>query len=204
MATSPANNKRFWLILISSILTALFFTFILAAAAGLHFYSSHQSAFAEDAAKPAETPPRRKLENSVSASGITKITYSTWEHKGLLSSGDGYVSSVQIVFMSDGTAAKTTSTDYDASSRTDKTHVARAAITAEQFKRLAEAVAANDFFHEADSANIRSEAGVTLTVSYSGGEKSVKTSNTGEDTPEVEAILRAFADLENQINWSRQ
>jgi len=195
-----AIKRQFPTIILTSLLTA-FFLFIFFAA-GLYFYLPQKSDRSDDAIKPTETPESRwKLWKSVSASEISKITYSTWSHRGLLSKSDGYVSSSAVMFSNEGTGTKTTSTNYDNGKRADKTDVFNTSITAEQFQQLAETVAANDFLNEPDSTKTISEGGATLTVTFSGGEKVVETSNIGIDTPEIKAILQAIDNLQNQVSW---
>jgi hypothetical protein len=42
-----------------------------------------------------------------------------------------------------------------------------------------------------------------LTIAYSSGEKEIQTSNSGNNTPEAAAMLRAFKNLENQVDWKK-
>lgn len=201
---SPTIKRQFPVILLTSLLTAFFLSVFFAA--GLYFYLPQKADLSSGGIpkQPEKSAPRRKLSGSVSASEVSKITYSTWQHNGLLYSGDGYVQSNQITFSNDGTAVQNSLKNYDDGKRTDETAVSDASITADQFQRLAEIIAENDFFNEPDSIERISERDATLTVNYSGGVKAVKTSNTAKDTPEIKAILQVFDNLRNQINWKKQ
>lgn len=200
---SPAIKRQFPMILLTSLLTAFFLSVFFAA--GLYFYLPQKTDLGSGgiAKQPEKSAPRSKLLSSASASEISKITYSTWQHNGLLYSGDGYIQSNQVTFSNDGTAVQNISKNYDDGKRTDEILVSNASITAEQFQRLAETIVENDFLNEPDSIERISERDATLTVNYSGGVKAVKTGNIGKDTPEIKAILQVFDSLRNQINWKK-
>lgn len=145
-----------------------------------------------------------KMPGTVKPGEITKVTYSTWRHAGLLYSGDGYVESDQIDFSRDGQAALTTSTDFDDGSDKDKSSSQRGSITPEQFEKLAQSITKNNFFNESDSTERISEGDAVLTVAYASGKKQVKTSNIDQDTPAIKAILQTLTDLQGQVEWSAQ
>jgi hypothetical protein len=139
--------------------------------------------------------------NSVDAAEISQITFTSWQHHGLLYSGDGYVESSNISFERGGIAKRTDSKNYDDGKRLDETTEYKAAISSEQFEQLAKSVVENDFFNQTDSTERISESDKSLIIKYSGGQKEIKTSNIGKDTPEIKAILDEISNLKNQINW---
>lgn len=81
-------------------------------------------------------------------------------------------------------------------------------IAQDQFARLAEVLVENDFFNRQDSRETVSDANnynLKITYSFINGDgiKRIETNNNGKDTPEIEAILQAFVNLQNQVVWKR-
>lgn len=161
--------------------------------------------------------PRSKTRSSISVSDITTIefyrststtrTASATQFLGNVNPDNFVTRDVSVSFSADGKAIKVTSETGTVNgaqvSATPQRYIA--AITREQFATLAEAFAANDFTGEPDSKTSTSlPTKFTLTVKYSSGEKKFQTSNSGKDTPEAAAMLRAFQSLENQIVWKER
>lgn len=139
---------------------------------------------------------------SVDASEINEVAFSSWQHKGLLTSGDGYVESHRVTFNRDGSAVQTVSINYDSGEREDVLTTFKASVTNEQFQRLAQAVVKNDFFKQTDSPERISEGENVLTVKYSGGEKQIKTSNIDRDTAEIKAVLNEISYMQAELRWN--
>ncbi|MBA3633273.1 MAG: hypothetical protein H0W58_10780 [Acidobacteria bacterium] len=195
-------KRQFSTILLTSFLTA-FFLFLLFAV-GLYFIFPKLLNEKTDTSSPKETTSepksRWKLWSSVPASEITKVVFSEWQHQGPLAAPGGSVVSNAVGFSRDGTAFKTKTINYDDGRKEPPTNY-KGAISKEQFEKLAQVVAENDFLNEPDSTEIITESQTALTISYAGGEKKIITSNIGKDTLEAAVILRAFRNLESQIDW---
>ncbi len=160
-----------------------------------------------DGKPAAKSSPWIKLpgSKSVSASEITQVAFAVRSHAGpLVGSDESYTTSGATSFSSDGAAIKTTGAkSYD----TGKKQAVdgqkyQGTVSAEQFRRLAEVLADNDFSNLGDSPDrITDTTEYTLIVTYSGKTKKIVTSNTGKDPDETKAILDAFESLVNQVEW---
>lgn len=197
----PKNN-----LLTGLILGAILTLFLLGG--GFLFYSnflSHNETSSAGKQNPASSPWIKLPDfNSVDASEITEITFYSWRHNGSLTSGDGYVESHRVVFENNGNATQIISLNYDSGEKTDNSTTYKAAITNEQFQRLAQKLVENDFFNQTDSTERISEGENILTVKYSGKEKEIKTSNIDRDTPEIKAILNEIIYVQSELNWNAE
>lgn len=142
--------------------------------------------------------------SSVAASEITEVTFFSWQHSGLLYSGEGSVQSERIIFRRDGSVTQIKEENFDDGKKTDKTTEKSGNISPEQFQRLAESLVENDFFNQTDSTERISESDKSLKIKYSGKEKEIKTSNVGKDTPEIKTTLDVITNLESHVNWNAQ
>ncbi|MEO6590210.1 MAG: hypothetical protein ABIP06_13005 [Pyrinomonadaceae bacterium] len=138
---------------------------------------------------------------SVSAAEITEITFYSWQHNGLLYSGDGYIASSRVTFSRGGNASQIKKKDFDNGKTPDEINEKTGNISLEQFERMAKKLVEKDFFNQTDSTERISEGDNSITVKFSGKEKEVKTSNVGKDTPEIKAVLDEITNLESRINW---
>lgn len=172
----------------------------------LYKYSlSRNETSSEGKSNPASTPRIKPPGfDPADAAEISEVIFSSWKHKGSLSSGDGYVESNRITFERDGGATQIISINYDSSERTDNSTTYKARMTNEQFQRLAQAVVENDFFSQIDSTEIISEGENVLTVKYRGEEKEIKTSNVERDTPEIKAILNEIIYVQSELSWNAE
>ena len=184
------------------ILTAFFTAVFLLAGAGIVYYVYSYRPNGEIGANPARVS-RTKPASAVAASEITKVEYVQWSHSGSLSSGDGRVVSNTISFSRDLSAAKTAENNYDSGEADDRSVKFDGKIDTGHFEKLAEILVARDFLNLPDSPNRISESDAFLVVSYNGGEKKILTSNTGEDSPEVEDILRTLKAIELVVDWKK-
>jgi hypothetical protein len=201
-------------IFLTSILTSVFLLAIL----GIGWYLSYaekstaiQPNDRERTVLPDKTDarpgPRVKQPGSISPSDISKVSFTEFRHEGLLTgSGQNRSVSNRIGFTAEGTGYKIDGeTTYEAGKKVgEKTTSYKSTISKEQFEQLARILVENDFLNEADSKErITDYYDYTLTVTYSQGEKKIKTSNVNQDTPEIEAILHAFRNLQNQVSWQK-
>lgn len=195
----PKNN-----ILKGLILGTLMTLFLLGGFYFVYNYFQSQNETGSNKKSDSTSSPWIKLPkfNSVDASEISQITFSYWQHAGLLFSGDGYVDSTRITFDRAGNASRTVSKNYDDGKRQDEVKEYTAAISSEQFERLAKSVAENDFVNLTDSKERISESDKTLIIKYSGGQKEIKTSNIGKDTPEIQAILNEIIYVQSELTWN--
>lgn len=222
--TTPARsrNSNLSTILLTSFATAAFLTVMFAGALYIYFARADRQAPISDAAQPALTPktdasrtPRKKSASPVSAAEITSVEFSAFEY---LSPRANYPSGIQAnrttaysnhsttktVFAADGTALKSsTVVTYDAENKkSERTTRLEGTPAKEQFVRLAEVLVENDFLNEPDSREIITDSNsYALKITYVGGEKKIATSNVGRDTLETAAILRAFRELQNRVEW---
>lgn len=203
-------------ILLTSFFTALFL--LLLFAGGVYWFINYRAINilpAEPTTKENQTKPtpRIKTRSPVAATEITSIEYShsTSTKRANLKQFFGNVNpnnfvtrSGTVSFSRDGKAFKTdneSGTDNGVQVSTTP-HRLTGSITPEQFATLAEVFVENDFLNEPDSKTSTSlPVNYTLTVFYSTGKKQFKLSNSGSDTPEAEAMLRAFKTLENSVVW---
>lgn len=142
---------------------------------------------------------------SVPATEITKAEFFARRHIGsLIGSDESYTSSNGVSFSNDGTAYNYFgSKNYDTGKNQNEEGLKyQGVVSAEQFQKFAQILAENDFSNLEDSIERTTDAtDYTLTITYSGKTKSIKTSNTGKDTAEIKAILDALESLKNQIDW---
>jgi hypothetical protein len=149
--------------------------------------------------------PWIRLPASVSASDITKVTFTIQSHAGpLVGSDESFTTTNSVSFSSDETARKSSGRiNYDTGRKKGsdgKNH--KAVISKSQFERLAQTLIENDFSNETDSSEYITDTTIsTLIVTYSGNTKQIRTSNTGKDSAAVTEILKAFRALENDVNW---
>jgi len=151
------------------------------------------------------TPAPNPCSSNIPTSEISEISLRYIRHYGLLYEREN---SRQIkretVFSNNGYAQKTgNEIKRDGEEkRQEKQIVYRAILTKQQFEKLANITAENNFFSENDSKERMSEAdNFFLKAVYSGGEKEIQTSNLGKDTVAVTEILKAFRALENELIW---
>ncbi len=221
-APAPKTKSQFPTILATSFITALFL--ILLFAGGTYWFINRSDGISS-IAKPIKSPenanpkptPRTKSRSSISASEITKVGFSESIHNSLttpalllfgnINTSNYSHRSGAVIFSADGTASRVINKTQTVSGTPMPEIIEKynGSINAEQFAKLAQAVVENDFLNEEDSKTSTSlPINYTLTISYNSGEKIIKTSNTGKDTPEVDAILKAFKDLQNQIGWKKE
>jgi hypothetical protein len=113
-------------------------------------------------------------------------------------------SSSTVTFSSDGTAAKETSSESTVNGvkQTQKNERFTATVDSSAFAALAKVFAENDFANEPDSRDITSlPIKKSLTITYSGGEKTINTGHMGKDSIETSAMLAAFKELEKKLSW---
>lgn len=145
--------------------------------------------------------------NSVSASEITSVAFSTISHYGpLVGSDESYTTSSAASFSNDGTALKSDGVkSYDTRKKQgSEGQKHQGVVSGEQFQKLAQTLADNDFSNLEDSTErLTDSTDYVLTITYSGKTKTIKTSNMGKDTAEIKAILDAFETLKNLVNWKQ-
>lgn len=158
--------------------------------------------------------PRAKKPASISASEITRIEYTDSKYQkpeynmGYLSNYamKNYFNRVSIVTLDDdGRATKyflqqETVNGVGTPQRQER-YVG--ALAPERFAELAGVFVENDFLGEEESnTSTVSPVNQKLTVFYSSQRsKSFQASNSGSNTPEAEAMLQAFKNLEKSVNW---
>lgn len=159
---------------------------------------------------------RPKKNASISASEITRIEYADTKHRKPEYAG-AYLSNYAlknsfhresvVSFDDDGRATKfflqqETVNGVGTPQRLER-HTG--AFAPEQFAELAEFFAENDFTGEEESnTSTVSPINQKLTVFYSAQQsKSFQAGISDSDTPEAAAMLKAFRELENKINWQR-
>lgn len=121
------------------------------------------------------------------------------------------ITTTSVEFSKDGTAVKISDileNDEKGAEKNRQKIEYTGTIAQDQFARLAEVLIENDFFNRQDSRETVTDANnYNLKITYSGingdGIKRIETNNTGKDTPEIEAILQAFANLQNQVVWKQ-
>lgn len=182
--------------------------------AGLYFlttyFSNSQSESVSTDGKPwVKSSPWIKLPsfNSVSASEITTVEFSVRSHFGpLMGSDESYTTSGATSFSNDGTALKSSGAkNYDTGKKQgSEGQKFQGVVSKEQFQKLAQTLANNDFSDLEDSTeHITDTTDYTLTVAYSGKTKTIMTSNIEKDTAEIKEILDAFESLKNQVDWKQ-
>ncbi|MEO5860073.1 MAG: hypothetical protein ABIR33_14130 [Pyrinomonadaceae bacterium] len=156
-----------------------------------------------DRIEPSGTRPR---DSTTDAGKITSVFFTSWSHAGPLYPGPrdppGYVSSSTIEFRRNLSAIREIRKDFDRD-LPDEISKNSAALTAEQFERLAQTCAENDIVNEPNSTKRRSEGESLLVIEYDGEKKSISTSNIGMDTPRMKAVLDAIEALEKSVSWSK-
>lgn len=165
---------------------------------------------------PASTPtPRPRSTFGPAASEITRIRFSessmasNYANRPAAFFSNVNVqnftsSSRTVTFSSDGTALREIITESTVNGVKNPSKIQKftATIPHGEFAELAKVFADNDFVNEPDSKDITSlPIKKALTVTYSGGEKTINTGHMNRDTPETAAMLGAFKELEKQTNW---
>ncbi len=198
LAKKPKNHLISGLILGVGLTVFLF--------GGIYFLATYFSSDGESAGK---SSPWIKLPgfNPVSASEITSVAFSTRSHYGpLVGSDESYTTSSTASFANDGTALKSDGAkSYDTRKKQgSEGQQYQGVVSKEQFQKLAQTLADNDFSNLDDSTeHITDATDYVLTITYSGKTKTIKTSNMGKDTAEIKAILDAFETLKNQVDWQQ-
>jgi hypothetical protein len=160
--------------------------------------------------------PRAKSASPISVSEITKVqltesnarSHSSAAHfLGNVNPNDFTVRTSVISFSADGKAVKVIGESGMLNgvqvSPTPQQYTG--AVTREKFAELAQTLIENDFLGEEDSKTSTSlPATRVLGISYPAGVKTIQMSNTGNDTLEAEAMIRAFRDLENSVVWKKE
>lgn len=154
---------------------------------------------ASSGVKPTEKPLPPKV-ISVPAEEITKAEFSVRSRQG---SGNNFKDEGGMSFSKDGTAFRSYreinfEKDSDENLKWEKF---QAVASREQFQKLAQTLAENDFSNLKDITE-QSSTDYILTVTYSGKKKSIKMSITGKNIPEIKEILNAFEKLKNQLDWT--
>lgn len=212
------NKSHLPTILLTSFFTALFL--LLLFAGGVYWFVNHQATnvFPAEPTKDNQTKPapRAKKPSSIAASEISRIEFSHSTSStqasvkrffGNVNPNNFVTRTGNISFSRDGKALKTNNEGgtSDGVQVSTTPNILIGNLTSEQFSTLAEVFVANDFLNEPDSKTSTSlPINYTLTVFYSTGKKQFTTSNSGNDTPEAAAMLRAFKSLENQISWNQE
>lgn len=165
--------------------------------------------------RPAEAPTDCCLPNAqeIAASDILKVEFSrssmltyTGGNSAMLFGNvnpQSFIESKSIVsFASDGSAYKEESERKTRNGKTE-TRIGKFSAVPDvaAFGRLAEALVANDFLNAEGGPTSTALITNVLTITYSGGVRTIVTSNTGSDPPAVAAILRVFDDLDAQAVW---
>ncbi len=217
-AHAPKSNSPLPTILLTSFFTALFLLVLFAG--GVYWFINQKTinVIPDEPAKVNQTKPtpRAKKQSSIGASEITRIqySYSTMSTRASVKYFFGNVNpnnfvtrSGSVSFSRDGEAVKINNQSSNIEGVQVPTTPQRLTgkVTPEQFSTLAEVFVENDFLNEPDSKTSTSlPLNYTLTVFYSTGKKEFKTSNSGSDTPEAEAMLKAFQRLENSVVWKTE
>lgn len=216
---SPQVKNPLRTIILTSFFTALFL--LLLFAGGVYWFINYRAInilpteplTKENQTKP---PPRVKTRSAIAATEITSIEFShstltmrasAAQFFGNVNPNNFVTRSGSVSFSRDGKALKTNNEGgtYNGVQVSTTPHLLSGNISSEQFATLAEVFVENDFLNEPDSKTSTSlPINYTLTVFYSTGKKQIKTSNSGNDTPEAEAMLKAFKVLENQVSWKSQ
>lgn len=150
--------------------------------------------------KASEKPSPPKI-ISVPAAEITKAEFSVRSREG---SGNNFKDEGGMSFSKDGTAFRSYpkrnfEKDSDENLEWEKF---QAVASQEQFQKLAQIIAENDFSNLKDITE-QSSTEYILTVTYSGKTKSIKMNLTGKNTAEIDEILQAFETLKNQLDWTK-
>lgn len=218
---APKVKSPLRTILLTSFFTALFLILIFAGGAYWLISQSSDLPLIDRTAKSPENKnpkptPRHKKQSPISASEITKVELhesisktraSAAQYFGNVNPANFVSRSTTVSFSGDGTAVKVIgeSGAINGIPVSPTPQKSTGAITREKFAELARVFVENDFLGEEDSKTSTSlPESYTLIVTHSAGEKKFKTSNTGNDTPEAEAMLRAFRSLETSVNWKYQ
>jgi len=201
---SPVPNQ-FSTILLTSLVTSV--TILVLLGIGLYAYFSYNSA-AADAGDVSQNDKnilgptlRTKQKSLIPAADIEKVGYTTWQHRGPLTSGTGSVVSENLSFWRDLTARKTSGVNYDNGDAQDKSISSEGRIDSAGFERLAEIIVDSDFLNLPDSRERISEGDAFLIITYRGSEKKILTSNIGKDLPEVAEIIKTLKALDSAANW---
>lgn len=202
-AASSKQKSRFPVILLTSLLTSVFLVAL--AVGGWYFWS--RLAAENSAGQGGATPtPRLKTGSPLGTADLTEISLTSFRYEGLLYGGEkNRAVTSRVSFRADGIAFKIDGEiNYENQKKVSETvRTFRGAISTEQFRELARTAIENDFLNEPDAADRRTDStDYRLKIKYTGGEKEIITSNTGKDSPEIDAILRVFKKLQNQIEFT--
>jgi len=202
-AAAPKQKNQFPVILLTSLLTSVFLVAL--AGGGWYFWSrfAAENPAGQDGVKPT---PRLKTGSAVGTADLAEISFTSFRYEGLIYGGEKNRSvTSRVTFRADGNALKIDGEiNYENQKMVGKTvRNFRGTITAEQFRELAETAVENDFLNEPDAADrITDATDYRLKIKYTGGEKEIITSNTGKDSPEIDAILQVIKNLQNQIEFT--
>lgn len=199
------------MVIVSAVTAVIVVVLMAVAGVGVYYFVFRQSG-TDQSAKDGESiadvldqAKRSITGSSTDAAKIRSVAFRSWTHAGPLYPGPndppGYVSGSSVVFRSDLSASRERKKDYDRD-LPDEINLESAAMSAEQFEKLAKICADNDIVSAADSSENRSEAGTTLTIDYDGTVKTIVTSNLGKDSATVANVLKAFKELESTVRWA--
>jgi hypothetical protein len=214
----PKTKNALPTILLTSFFTALFLFLLLA---GGTYWFVNQKVINWVPIEPSKVnqtkpTPRVKTRSAVAATEITSIEFShltsttrasAAQFFGNVNPNNHTTRSGSVSFSRDGKAVKINNqlSNINGVQVSTTPNLLTGRVTSEQFATLAEVFVENDFLNEPDSKTSTSlPINYTLTIFYSTGKKQIKTSNSGSDTPEAEAMLQAFKNLENQVSWKPQ
>lgn len=163
------------------------------------YFEVLEFAIEESSGDKASEKPSPKI-ISVPAAEITKAEFSVRSREG---SGNNFKDEGGMSFSKDGTAFRSyPKRNYEKDSDENlEQEQFQAVASQEQFQKLAQIIAENDFSNLKDVTQ-QSSTEYILIVHYSGKKKSVKMNLTGKNTAEINEILNGFEKLKNQLDWT--
>lgn len=219
---SPAAKTKSSLptILVTSFFTSFFLIALFAGGAYWFINRSPVTSSISNSIQNADSPvpkltPRRKNRSAISAPEITKIESSETatttrasaaQYFGNVNPNNFTTRTSTVSLFADGKAVKVVgeSGTMNGVQMSPTPQQYTGAITREKFAELAQILVENDFLGEEDSKTSTSlPVSYTLTISYSSGEKKIKMSNSGKDTPEADAMRQAVKNAENSVGWKK-
>lgn len=207
-AETPKPKSNFSVILLTSLFTSLFILTL--AASGFYMFFPRnlpentvvQNNPANDVKATKETPQTQP--SSVSITDIFEISYNYTGYQGIISGTEKSRSTTKFEgFQSNGTAFKFDGEIiYERGTKeSEKMLKYRGLVTKEQFEELAKFFIEHDFLQAPDTTELISVGNYRLKIKYTGGEKVIITSNSGKNTPQITAILAAFKNLQNRVEF---
>jgi hypothetical protein len=218
-APAPKSKKRV-------IFAACFFALLslpLLYLAGLYWFiirqpegTSGSSIRMPDWNRPKPTP-RPKTQSSVSPTEILQIEYTDSTYKAQYAGQ--YLSNYplknyffresKVTLINDGRAKKTfiQKEIVNLVGTPERSERYTGVFRPEEFAELARVFVENDFLgEEYSSTSAQSPVNQTITVVYLSSRRvrMFQAGDSGNDTPEAEAMLKAFKDLENKVDWQRE